>query len=160
MLHFAPEQAFIQPFSMYIGDGYLTADLYENAMVKIDITDIQYPMETFDVIYCSHVLEHIADDVKAIRELSRVLKKDGWALIVVPILSEKTFEDRNIVDPADRLRVFGQANHVRICGLDYVDRLKSDGFKVKAYKTDEIATKQEQIKFGLRDEVLYFCTKG
>lgn len=93
-----------------LNDGYLTADLSNpKAMVKMDITDIQYPDESFDVIYCSHVLEHVPDDRKAMQEFFRVLKKDGWAVLLVPIVGELTFEDPSIVDPVERTKIFGQA---------------------------------------------------
>jgi SAM-dependent methyltransferase len=162
MLHFAPERAFMEPLSRYIGDGYITADLYNDAMAKVDITDIKFPNDSFDVIYCCHVLEHIVDDVKAIQELGRVLKKSGWALIVVPIPRARanTFEDKSVTKPADRLRIYGQADHVRICGIDYVERLKNNGFMVTVYDIDQVASKDEQIRFGLRDTTLYYCTKN
>jgi SAM-dependent methyltransferase len=159
MLHFAPERAFIKLLSRYVGEGYITADLYQDAMVKVDITDIKFPDDAFDVIYCVHVLEHIVDDIKAINELSRVLKADGWALIVVPINREKTFEDKNIIDSTERLKIFGQEDHVRICGIDYIERLESNGFEVQVYKANDITTDQEQALFGLKDDTLYYCTK-
>jgi SAM-dependent methyltransferase len=95
------------------------------AMVRMDITDIQYPKDTFDVIYCSHVLEHVVDDRKAMREFHRVLRPDGWALLLVPITVEKTFEDPSVTDPEERLSVFGQEDHVRCYGPDYVERLRN-----------------------------------
>jgi len=78
VLHIAPEHAF-KALKKRLGDGYLTADLNNpRAMVRMDITDIQFPSDTFDVIYCSHVLEHVPDNRRAIRELYRVLKPKGW----------------------------------------------------------------------------------
>jgi ubiquinone/menaquinone biosynthesis C-methylase UbiE len=108
----------------------MTADLHSPAMVKMDITNIQFPDETFDVVYCSHVLEHVPDDRKAMREFYRVLKSNGWAVLLVPIIVEKTFEDPSIDKPKDRLRLFGQSDHVRKYGRDYVDRLRESGFSV------------------------------
>jgi 2-polyprenyl-3-methyl-5-hydroxy-6-metoxy-1,4-benzoquinol methylase len=89
MLHVAPEPELSQLFQKADYINYLSADLSApNAMVKMDITDIQYPDNTFDVIYCSHVLEHIPDDRKAMREFYRVLKPGGWAIVQVPVTAE------------------------------------------------------------------------
>ncbi len=159
MLHFAPEKAFLTPLLNSIGSGYITVDLYNDAMVKMDITNLSFPEDTFDVIYCSHVLEHIVKDVQAIKELARVLTKEGWALILVPINAEKTYEDKNIIKPEDRLRVFGQEDHVRICGYDYKQRLENNGFIVNEVKPKNIANKNEMEYFGLKDDILYYCTK-
>lgn len=162
MLHFAPERAFIEPLSKSIGGGYITADLHNAAMAQVDITDIKFPNDFFQVVYCCHVLEHIVDDIKAIRELRRVLKNNGWALIVVPIRRTRatTFEDKSITNPVDRLRIYGQEDHVRICGKDYGERLKENGFVVTVYNMGQVATKEEQVRFGLIDTTLYYCTKS
>jgi predicted SAM-dependent methyltransferase len=159
MLHIAPEKAFTTKLKKILGEGYITADLYNDAMIKMDITDIQFPNNYFSVIYCSHVLEHVLDDKKAIREMSRVLKKEGWALIVVPITSDITFEDKNIIDPKERFRVFGQEDHVRRCGLDYKERLENNGFNVKVYKVDDVVNLHEQVIYGIKKCTLFYCTK-
>ena len=76
LLHFAPEPAFASKFKSIAGLDYVTADLYDpSAMHKMDITKIQFADESFDWFYCSHVLEHIEDDAKALREIRRILKK-------------------------------------------------------------------------------------
>lgn len=132
VLHFAPEYCFQRVFKSLSNLDYISADLYDSsAMIKIDITDIKFRDNTFDCILCSHVLEHILDDNKAIRELYRVLKPNGWAIIQVPIMREKTFEDPTIQTTKDRLKYFGQEDHVRVYGLDYKDRLENTGFKVR-----------------------------
>jgi len=125
----------------------------------MDILNIAFQGESFDIVYCSHVLEHIEDDQRAIKELYRVLKSNGWALIVVPINIEKTYENSEIQSLEDRLEVFGQSDHVRICGLDYKERLINNGFYVKEYQTDDIATGYEKDYFDLKEGILYFCTK-
>lgn len=117
MLHVAPEPSFGVIFSKSKYIDYLSADLYDKSvMVKMDITDIQYPENYFDIIFCSHVLEHVLDDKKAMREFLRVLKPTGWAVLQVPIMAMKTIEDPSITDPDERLRVFGQHDHVRRYG--------------------------------------------
>lgn len=161
MLHVAPEPIFERLLNERIGSGYLTADLFDRrAMVKMDITDIQYPNETFDVIYCSHVLEHVQEDLKAMSEFVRVLKSDGWAVLIVPITAESTYEDPAITDPNERLLHFGQSDHVRKYGPDIVTRLKKAGFCVKSSKPRDFLTNDEIFKMGIDDkEVIYYCTK-
>jgi len=162
VLHVAPERCLEPRFRKYLGDSYITADLLNpRAMVKMDITDIRYPEESFDVIYCSHVLEHVPDDRLAMREFHRVLKENGKAILLVPITTEETFEDSSIVDPQERLKVFGQKDHVRRYGPDYVDRLREAGFKVEVTKVDDLFEKNDTIRMGLTPASgeIYYCTK-
>jgi SAM-dependent methyltransferase len=162
MLHIAPEPVFERLFRKQLGKNYLTADLYNpRAMVKMDVTDIQLPDDSFDAIYCSHVLEHVPDDNKAMRELLRVLKPNGWAMLLVPIFGERTFEDVSITTPADRARVFGQEDHVRIYGRDYIDRLRSAGFEVEEVCPSDFLNHAEMIRMGITTAAgdLYLCKK-
>jgi SAM-dependent methyltransferase len=162
-LHVAPEKAFIPTFSEAIGGGYLTADLLANGvMAKMDVTDIGHPDETFDVIYCSHVLEHVGDDRKAMSEFWRVLKKDGWAILNVPMGKNPTVEDPTVTDPAERLRRFGQKDHVRVYGPDYVDRLAEAGFRVERFSARDVLAESELERHGLargRGGEVFLCTK-
>ena len=162
MLHIAPEPFFEKRLKSYFSSGYISADLYDKkAMIKMDITDIQFPDGFFDVIYCSHVLEHINDDKKAIGEFYRVLKSNGWAIIMVPINSEKTFEDFSVTTPAERLRIFGQKDHVRSYGKDFIDRLTESGFIVKSYNPFDIFQKESAIKLGIANgtDEIFYCKK-
>lgn len=163
MLHIAPERCFRNRLKNHLKENYITADLADpHASIKMDITDIKYPDKYFDVIYCSHVLEHVQDDRKAMRELNRVLKPDGWAILIVPVEAEKTFEDPSVVEPSERLRIFGQEDHVRIYGLDYIDRLKESGFQVKISTAADLPGKNDLILMGLtsENEKIYYCTKS
>jgi len=160
MLHIAPERELDANLRKTPALDYLTADLNDpRAMVQMDITDIQYPDNSFDVIYCSHVLEHVPDDRKAIRHLNRVLKHTGWAVFVVPIKVEKTIEDPSITDPADRERLFGQHDHVRRYGPDFSDRLAEAGFDVTTFSAADIATAKNITRLSLKDDKLFFCKK-
>ncbi len=163
MLHVAPEQCLEPNLNRRLGKGYLTADFADpRAMVKMDITDIQYPDESFDVIYCSHVLEHVPEDVKAMKELCRVLKSTGWAILLVPITASETFENPSITDPVERRRLFGQEDHVRCYGPDYLDRLKSAGFHVDVHTPERLASPDDITRFGFNSAAgeIYFCTKN
>lgn len=146
VLHIAPERGLSRIIKAHSNIDYLTADISSNnAMVKMDITKINYPAETFDVIICSHVLEHVIDDEKAMSELYRVLKQGGWGILQVPIsLSlDKTYEDFSITDPSEREARFGQSDHVRIYAMDYFDRLQKSGFEV-----DRIGWQEDPDFFG------------
>lgn len=161
MLHIAPEGCFIK----WLGDSphidYLTADLTDTAMVLMDITDIQFPDNYFDVIYkYAHVLEHIPDAKKAMRELIRVLRPSDWAIPQVPLAIGSTVEDLLITDPKERERCFGQHDHVRVYGHDYKDRLVDAGFTVNVVKYLEEFSKAGQIAHGLtiRCDDIYLCT--
>ena len=162
VLHVAPEPGFVPRMKARLGTGYLTADLDDSkAMVRMDITDIHYPDESFDVIYCSHVLEHVPDDRKAMGEFHRVLKQDGWAILLVPITAEETVEDPSVTDPAERLRRFGQEDHVRRYGPDYRERLEEAGFSVTVSDPSSFLEPEEIERMGIGPAAgeIYHCTK-
>ena len=118
--------------------------------------------EPVDVVLCSHVLEHIPDDRQAMRELRRVLKPDGWALLQVPIDRKRavTFEDPSVTDPAERARLFGQHDHVRWYGQDYPARLRECGFDVRIDRFMGELTADEVRCFGLGNgEEMHFCRR-
>ena len=132
VLHMAPEQCFLKRFQK-LNHDYITADLYSPiADVKADITNLPFDDDSFDVVFCNHVLEHISDDTKAMQELYRVMKKGGMGIFQIPqdLSKEKTFEDDSITDRKERAKIFGQYDHVRVYGRDYFDKLRSIGFEV------------------------------
>lgn len=134
VLHFAPEQCFLKRFKNLKNLDYTTTDLESPiADVKADICNLPFEDNSYDTIFCNHVLEHIADDAKAMQELYRVLKPKGMAILQIPqdLNRAITFEDDSITDKKQRAKIFGQYDHVRIYGLDYFDKLRSIGFKVK-----------------------------
>lgn len=163
VLHVAPERCFEKLLSDALGPGYLTADLESpRAMVRMDITSIQYADNWFDVIYCSHVLEHVPEDRRAIREFYRVLRPDGWAILLVPVTVEQTFEDPTIVEPQERLRAFGRPDHVRRYGPDFEDRLREAGFQVHCTRVSDLYNAAEATRMGLTPVAgeIYHCFKG
>ncbi len=134
MLHVAPELCFIDRFESLENLDYITGDIESPlAEVKMDVHDIPFENDSFDIVFCNHVLEHVADDFKAMSEIHRVLKPGGWAILQIPFfdpIPDITFEDPSITDPKERDKVFGQDDHVRLYGKDYPERLEQAGFKV------------------------------
>ena len=164
MLHFAPEPGLSRRFQKIPSLDYVSADLDDKkAMVKMDISNIDFPDASFDMVYCCHVLEHVEDDRKAIREIFRVLKEDGQAFILVPVTVEKTFEDLSVKDPRQREELFGQSDHLRRYGVDFSDRLTDAGFKVTVLFAPDILTKTQIDKFGrglvYEKERIFVCRK-
>ncbi|KGK31712.1 class I SAM-dependent methyltransferase [Cellulophaga sp. E6(2014)] len=133
VLHFAPEQAFYKRFRALENLNYTTTDLDSPlADIKADICDLPFADNSFDIIFCNHVLEHIPDDTKAMEEIYRILKPNGWAVLQIPqdLKRATTFEDDTITDRKERAKIFGQYDHVRIYGRDYFTKLREIGFHV------------------------------
>jgi SAM-dependent methyltransferase len=131
VLHVAPEQCFLSRFRKLGNLDYITADLESPlADIKLDIQEMPFDDNTFDVVICNHVLEHVPDDRKALREILRVLRPGGYGIMQVPmdLTLEKTYEDPSIVDPHEREIHFRQKDHYRLYGRDYTERLKECGF--------------------------------
>jgi hypothetical protein len=164
MLHVAPESGMRTRLSACANIDYLTADLNSPAtMVRMDITDIQYPDDSFDVILASDVLEHIPADEQAMRELRRVMRPGGWAILQVPIWGEETQEDLSIVDPAERERRYGHFDHVRMYGHDgeYERRLRRSGFDVTVEPFAAEVGSEEAHRYRLRvGDDIHLCTKA
>ena len=163
VLHFAPEQAFYKRFRQLKNLDYTTTDLLSPlADVKADICDLPFKDNTYDVILCNHVLEHIPDDTKAMQELYRVLKPNGMAILQIPqdLNRAKTFEDNTITDKKERAEIFGQYDHVRIYGRDYFDKLRSIGFKVEEVDYTANFSEAEIDKYRLaKGEIIPVCYK-
>jgi SAM-dependent methyltransferase len=133
VLHLAPEPCLRKYIARHSPAHYVTADLSASGVsMLLDITAIPFPEASIDMLICNHVLEHVPDDRKAMSELFRVLKPGGRAIVQVPMAPDlsKTLEDPSVQSPAERLRVFGQDDHVRLYGPDYFDRLRAAGFQV------------------------------
>jgi SAM-dependent methyltransferase len=164
VLHVAPEPSLRRELERLPHLDYVTGDLYaEGVDLRLDLTDMDFDDEAFDVILCSHVLEHIPDDRKAMQEMHRVLKPDGWALINVPSDPERTeiYEDESIVEPRDRLQHFGQKDHVRVYSSNgFVERLRQAGFAVEVDPLE--FTVRERLRYMLDGDAgwdhSYLCT--
>ena len=163
VLHFAPEQAFVQKFKKQKNLTYTTTDLNSPiADVKADICDLPFKDNSFDFIICNHVLEHIPDDTKAMQELYRVLAPSGTAIVQVPYDTKReiTFEDNTITDQSERTRIFGQYDHLRVFGMDYFKKLSSIGFDVSALDYTSGISSDDIERYRLcKGELLPVCKK-
>ncbi|PIA79583.1 SAM-dependent methyltransferase [Gaetbulibacter sp. 4G1] len=163
VLHFAPEQAFYKRFRRMPNLDYTTTDLNSPlADVKADICNLPFKNDSYDVIFCNHVLEHIPDDAKAMQELYRVLKPNGMGIFQIPqdLSREFTFEDDTITDKKERAKIFGQYDHVRVYGRDYFDKLRSVGFKVDEVDYTSKLSDDDIAKYCLaKGEIIPVVTK-
>ena len=163
VLHFAPEQAFYKLFRNQKNLEYTTTDLLSPlADVKADICNLPFSDNTYDVILCNHVLEHIPDDTKAMQELFRVLKPGGMGIFQIPqdLNRAATFSDDSITDQKERSKIFGQYDHVRIYGRDYFDKLRSIGFEViEVDYTSKISADLVEKYCLAQGEIIPVCTK-
>ena len=163
VLHMAPEQCFLSIFRKQKNLAYITADLYSPiADVKADICNLPFEENSFDVVFCNHVLEHIADDTKAMQELYRVLKPGGMGIFQIPqdLNRATTFEDNSITDHKERARLFGQYDHVRVYGRDYFNKLRAIGFRVDEVDYTQQISPEMVERFCLsKGEVLPVCYK-
>ena len=165
MLHIAPEVALMRKFKkMYAREAerYVTADLESPlADMHFDVQQIPLADESFDAIICNHIMEHVEDDRKALKELYRIMRRGGWGVILSPVEleREKTFEDDTITDPAERTRIFGQYDHRRIYGRDHAARLREAGFEVYDIDYKNELSKAEQELYALPADHLYIVCK-
>lgn len=161
MLHVAPEYCFISRFKATPSLDHTTGDLESPlADVMMDVHDIPFEDGTFDVLFCNHVLEHVEDDVAVMKEIRRVLKPGGWAILQSPMdmKLETTYEDPSITDPREREIHFGQDDHLRMYGRDYDKRLALGGFDVDLYNVWDKISAEEAERYRFMDgELLYIA---
>lgn len=167
LLHVAPEVCLMRHLRRtYAGGGneadYVTADLESPlADLHFDIQQIPLADESFDVVFCNHIMEHVEDDLRAMRELYRVMRRGGWGVILSPVELDRatTFEDDSITDEAERTRIFGQYDHRRVYGRDYADRLRVAGFEVEDLDYAATLAPDERTRFALPSDHLYIVRK-
>lgn len=164
VLHVAPEVCFMKRFEKQHGVRYITTDIESPlAKVKADIHQLPFADNTFDAVLCNHVLEHVADDIQAMREIKRVLKPEGWAILQVPFFSpvpETTFEDNTITDKREREKIFGQDDHVRKYGQDYASRINASGLIAEKNNFAQSLSKEIIARASIMEnEVLYIGKK-
>ena len=152
VLHVAPELVFYRKFKNINSWDYVTTDLSSPlADVKADICNLPFEKESFDLILCNHVLEHIENDIQAMTEIYRVLKYGGRAILQVPLdmKRNRSYENYKITSSKDRNKHFGQYDHLRIYGMDFFDRLSMVGFEMEKIDLTSEMNKNEILKYGL-----------
>lgn len=162
LLHVAPEPGFAERLRAIPGLRYTSVDLGSPlAGVRADVQRLPFAEAAFDALLCHHVLEHVRDDRAAMRELRRVLRPGGWALLQSPIHSKQaeTLEDGSVVDPRARERVFGQRDHVRSYGRDYPERLRDAGFHVEPERFFGSLPPERRARHGLKGETIWVCRR-
>ncbi len=142
---------------------YITADLNRRDVdIQVDLTNLPFDGESFDLVVCSDVLEHIENDRAAISNIYRVLSPEGVAVIRVPIRGDTTLEDSSVTSAEERDRLFGQPDHVRRYGRDICVRLEEAGFGVEEVALPESLglSTQDSERFGLgKQGWVYLCRK-
>jgi SAM-dependent methyltransferase len=169
VLHLAPERVIANLIRHRPNLSYVSGDLNPGAAMEVmDVTALPRPEGAFDVILCNHVLEHITDDRLAMSELYRVLEPGGRAYMQHPIdyALEKTYEDASVTSEADRQREFGQEDHVRWYGRDFVERLRGAGFEVDFRRYVDELDADAQARYAVaepaadrRGSDIYVCTR-
>jgi hypothetical protein len=161
LLHVSPEYLIGRRLRAHPSIEYLSCDLQSRqAMVQMDITNINLPDNSFDVVICNHVMEHVPDDLRAMSELFRVLKPGGWAILQTPIGRAPTVEDPSLRAASERTHRFGQRDHVRLYGPDYRDRLRSVGFDIHVDGYVRTLDPTIVASYGLDlNEDIYCCRK-
>lgn len=162
VLHVAPEPVISSIIQEQVPTTYTTVDLAASPAIDVvaDITALPFYDALFDMVVCNHVLEHVTDDLAAMRELRRVLAADGIAILSQPIdwTRATTEEDPSCSDPAERIRRFGQSDHVRLYGADILGRLQSADFSCEILKPSEMVDDVDMHRYGFKsDESLLWC---
>lgn len=162
LLHFAPEYAIERRLRERTDLRYVTTDLDPTkGELVLDLEALDLPDGAFDAVLCSHVLEHVSDDARAMRELRRIVAPGGWALVMVPIDQGRafTYEDPSITTPDGRRDAFWQEDHVRLYAPDVADRLAAAGFAVERVQAGEALGPPVVLRHGLlAGEELHLCS--
>lgn len=162
VLHIAPEQCFLDRFKKQENLEYHTADLVSPiADYKCDVQNLPFDNNSYDVVICNHVLEHVPDDKKAMQEILRVLKPGGYSILQIPadFSREVTFSDDTITDKKRRTEIFGQYDHVRVYGQDYPEILRSVGFIIDETNYTDLLSQEEKNKYSLDMNEFMFAAK-
>ena len=165
LLHFAPEEGISRFFKKLKNIDYVPCDIdpsgYPGAL-KVDITHMQFASNSFGGVLASHVLEHVKDDLGAIKEIYRIVESGGWALIAIPVYGESTFEDLSL-DYSGREKMYGIGCHMRMNGLDFRLKLSEAGFHVNVFSLDDAPgsyfDRSANSPHIDTDKYLFFCNK-
>jgi SAM-dependent methyltransferase len=162
VLHTAPEPCLAARFRRLPNWRYRTVDRYDPAAdLRADLTALPLPDSSVDGLISSHVLEHLPDDRAAMRELARVVRPGGWALVMVPFDPKRPVspEDPAADSPAGRMAAFGHPFHYRYYGADLVDRLAEAGFAAAVRDTRRLLTPHQRRRFRINRNWLFHCRR-
>ena len=162
VLHFAPETEIPEKIKKNVLCSYVTADIVaEKAMLQIDITDIPFREKRFDYVIVNHVLEHIENEKAAVMEIKRVLKDNGIMILSFPICTDmNTYEDQTVRKPAERLKYYGQEDHVRLYGVDYGSKIEQYGFHITIITPKQAVSDEMIDEMGfIPDDIIMLCRK-
>ncbi|MDP8222266.1 MAG: class I SAM-dependent methyltransferase [Candidatus Lernaella stagnicola] len=164
VVHFAPRQCLANAIHAVVGAGYATADKEPGGADQVlDLTALAMPDKSVDGLIASHVLEHIEDDAQALREIRRMLRPGGWALLIVPQrLGRPTFEDPVAAasGAAARNEAFGHPDHVRWYGGDFADRIAGAGLEVEAFDPVGCLGDAKATRQALGTDTIHLCQRG
>ena len=166
ILHFAPERAISKKIKAFSKAGYISADINPALGDQIvDIQNIPFEKEVFDIVICSHVLGHIPDEAKAINEIFRVLKSGGVAIILtlIDLNNDVTYENKNVRTSEEKLNHYGESDLLRLHGNDFISRLQREGIKVERIDYSIFFTDKEKRRnqFGNTErELIFRCQKS
>ncbi len=153
VLHFAPEKRLSGFISAIAPSRYLCADLYPQHphVERVDMLAMKFDDESFDFLVANHVMEHVADDGQALKEIHRVLKIGGYAILQTPYSSmlHQTWQDEGVVDEAARLQAYGQADHVRLYGKDIFRRFEAAGLTSRVQSHQELLPDVDCVRYGV-----------
>lgn len=163
LLHFAPEPALSKHIRLLGKFDYRTADPFmEGVDDRVDITNMMaYRDDEFDCFLCSHVLEHVSDDRRALGELWRILKPGGWGILMAPVMAhlEHTLEDPTANTEGERWRLFGQGDHLRLYAKgDYLLRIRGAGFVVQEFGVEHFGSESFDRCGITRRSILYVAS--
>jgi SAM-dependent methyltransferase len=161
-LHFAPEMGIQRRLWRLAHLRYVSLDFVSPyVQIRADLCHLPLSDACADIVHCSHVLEHVSDDRAAMGHLLRILRPGGWGLIQVPIWTDgPTLEDPSITDPAERERIYGQDDHVRLYGPDVVERLRETGFDLDIIPASQFLSAEECKRYAIDpSEEIFHCRR-
>ena len=160
VLHFAPERRLWPKIAAATPAEYIRCDLFPAApdVVKVDIESMPFADEAFDLVIANHVLEHVRDDGKAVREVARVLAPGGFAILQTPYSGklQRTWQDDGIDTPQARLQAYGQEDHVRLFGRDIFERIAGAGFEPHVRRHEEVLGGVDPVAAGVNASEPFF----
>lgn len=155
ILHFAPEPSLSNKIEQLLPEEYIKCDLSpRDGWREMDITKIDLEDDYFDILICNHVIEHVPDYLQALKEISRVVKKNGIAILQTPYseLLYNHFEDPNINTDELRILFYGQEDHVRLLSKRQFFNELSKYFTLNIIRNQTLFSDEECFKYGVNNK--------